>query len=58
MFMFLQGKDGLAGKVLNEILSTPPTKIAVFGPQMSHEIKIVGMITPFYNTVQVSFSLI
>jgi hypothetical protein len=51
--MFLQGKDGLAGKVLNEILSTPPTKITVFGPHMSHEIKMVGMITPFYNIVQV-----
>ena len=57
MLMFLQGKDGLAGKVLNEILSTPPTKITVFGPHMSHEIKMVGMITPFYNIVQVSSSL-
>ncbi|CAG2256233.1 GABBR [Mytilus edulis] len=50
-----KGKEGLAGKVLNEVLSASPPKIAVFGPQMSDEVKLAGAITPFYNTIQMNF---
>ncbi|XP_060573691.1 gamma-aminobutyric acid type B receptor subunit 2-like [Ruditapes philippinarum] len=51
----LNGKPGLAARLLTEMLQEDPPKVAIIGPTLSNSLTVTGQIVPFYNIIELSY---
>ena len=54
MFLFFQGKTGLAARQMFSLMTEGPPVVAVIGPSLSSEMTMIGQIGPVYDVLQVN----
>lgn len=50
-----QFKSGLGAKLMMDLLTQGPPKVAVYGPGQTDVLAVTGMIAPYYKVVEVKF---